>query len=721
MPKKFRTFLKRYVFLAAASAVLLVLSFYGWQYAEKNVHERSQLQFEEECQRIEGLIQNRLELYVNALYGAQALFASSRSVERDEWQVYVESQHLEERYPGIAAIRYVERVQDSDKGTFIETVKKDVSLDPLGYPDFLIHPLANKTEYFVVKYVEPYRGNETMLGLDSGYEPARLAALEGARDSGEPRATAKITLADERRSGFLVVLPVYRNGAPISTSKERKAALMGYVDAVFRAEDFFSAIFKRNKFPPYIDCEVFDGDSLMKENLLHDFDSTWLAAISGNRSSFHKEMTLKIADQQWRLYFSALPDFGLDVVEKKLPLFILFGGLLSGVFMFLLGASRAKSMSLKEGNDVLEAKVTERTHELAEANTRYRLVELATNDAVWDWNLLTDKLHWNDAVQTLFGYGKEDVTDEISWWTDNLHSDDKERVLLGVHAVIGSGGQNWSGEYRFRCKNGSYANVIDRGYIIHDNQKRPVRMVGAMLNITERKKLEAMMLQSEKMAAVGQMAAGLTHEINNPLSVILGFSQTLLKQIQPGDALEMPLKSIETEAIRCRQLVQDVLGFSRTQKAEMQEINLNEAIESAISLVIAQAKTKQVMFAKELQTELPKVVANRNQILQVIINLSNNAIDAMPQGGQLTIRTLAIKKEGKDELEIQVEDNGQGIPQENLSTIFEPFFTTKEIGKGTGLGLSLVYDIVVNKHHGRLDVKSEIGKGTTFCVGLPIH
>ncbi len=234
----------------------------------------------------------------------------------------------------------------------------------------------------------------------------------------------------------------------------------------------------------------------------------------------------------------------------------------------------------------------------------------------------------------------------------------------------------------------------------------------------ERQVLEQRIFQSEKMAAIGQLAGGVAHEINNPLGVILGFSQNLAKRIQPGDPFELPLKSIEREAIRCKNLVQELLTFSRVGKTEKESLDPKEAIESALSLVQAQTNVKKVMLAKEL-SDVPRIEANRTQIQQIIVNLCNNAIDAMPQGGRLTVCLKPVKSESRDWVEIQIQDTGQGIPPEIHSTIFNPFFTTKEIGKGTGLGLSLVHEIVEN-HQGRIFFDTETGKGTTFHVLLPI-
>ena len=227
------------------------------------------------------------------------------------------------------------------------------------------------------------------------------------------------------------------------------------------------------------------------------------------------------------------------------------------------------------------------------------------------------------------------------------------------------------------------------------------------------------MAQSQKLAAVGRLAGGVAHEINNPLGVILGFAQGVVRRMQPGDPLEMPLKSIEREAVRCKDLVQDLLTFSRVGKGQKEEVDLNEAIKEALSLVIAQAKVQNVQLVTDLESTLPKIQAVKNQMQQVIINLSNNAIDAMSNGGTLSVRTRKTNAAGKQFLEIQVEDSGQGIPAEIQPKIFEPFFTTKEVGKGTGLGLSLVYEII-QKHGGRISLESQVGKGSIFHIHLPI-
>jgi PAS domain S-box-containing protein len=234
-------------------------------------------------------------------------------------------------------------------------------------------------------------------------------------------------------------------------------------------------------------------------------------------------------------------------------------------------------------------------------------------------------------------------------------------------------------------------------------------------DISDRRHLEEITRRSEKMAAIGQMAAGIVHELNNPLGVVLGFAQALSLRIAEADPSAGALRSIEREALRCRSLVQNLLVFSREHKPGFSREDPVKMLQSALSLVETQAKIKHVEVRRDLSAEVPSVEMDSNQIQQVIINLCTNAIDAMPDGGVLTVS--AVREENS--FVLRVTDTGGGIPKEIRDRIWEPFFTTKEAGKGTGLGLSLVYEII-QKHKGRIDLESEAGKGTTFTLHLPL-
>lgn len=225
---------------------------------------------------------------------------------------------------------------------------------------------------------------------------------------------------------------------------------------------------------------------------------------------------------------------------------------------------------------------------------------------------------------------------------------------------------------------------------------------------------EEQLRQADKLTAVGRLAAGLAHEINNPLGSILGFAQAGLARLAPGDGLTPALKGIEEEALRCRNLVQSLLNFSRDGRGVFEEFELAAAVEATVAIIEAKARAQGVTIAREL-TPGVRAVGDRSQIIQVIMNLCTNALDAMPDGGRLTLRSRG-PKDGKVYLE--VEDEGTGIPQDIRNRIFDPFFTTKDVGKGTGLGLSLAHEIVI-RHRGAVEALFPRERGVTFRVTLP--
>ena len=228
--------------------------------------------------------------------------------------------------------------------------------------------------------------------------------------------------------------------------------------------------------------------------------------------------------------------------------------------------------------------------------------------------------------------------------------------------------------------------------------------------------------RAEKLAAVGRLAAGVVHEINNPLATIAACAESLEHRIEEGafdgsDAAEdlaEYLGLIKSEAFRCKTITTDLLDFSRTRTGERTSIDPGEIVRSAANLISHQKRAVGIKHQTVIADGLPLVSADGGQIQQAIIALATNAIDAMPEGGELTFRVFPAG----GRVIIEVEDTGVGIAPEDMSKIYEPFFTTKEVGKGTGLGLAVCYGIV-SEHGGRLSVRSNVGKGTTFSIFLP--
>lgn len=235
-------------------------------------------------------------------------------------------------------------------------------------------------------------------------------------------------------------------------------------------------------------------------------------------------------------------------------------------------------------------------------------------------------------------------------------------------------------------------------------------------NLQEIRDLQTQLIQSGKLSGIGQLAAGVAHEINNPLANILGFTQLLLRDM-PATQLEKreDFLKIERSAIRCKRIIESLLKFSHQTDFELSPTNINQVIEDTFQLIGHQLDISGIKVTTNLQNGFPKVLVDASQIQQVLVNITLNAIDAMPKGGELKIETDLIR----DHISVKISDTGCGISPENIDKIFEPFFTTKDVGKGVGLGLSIAYGII-SKHEGIIKVESKIGKGATFEILLPI-
>ncbi len=242
-------------------------------------------------------------------------------------------------------------------------------------------------------------------------------------------------------------------------------------------------------------------------------------------------------------------------------------------------------------------------------------------------------------------------------------------------------------------------------------------------NITTRVKAHRAVARAEKLAAVGRLAAGVVHEINNPLATIAACAESLEKRIEEGvfgdsdDAQDLReyLGLIRDEAFRCKSITHGLLDFSRLRAGQRVPVDMTEVIKATARLVTHQQRGDNVKIVIETPTNLPMVLGDLGQLQQAVVALATNAIDAMPEGGTLTLRA----GERSSRVIVEVNDTGLGIAPENMTKIFDPFFTTKDVGRGTGLGLAVCYGIL-SDHGGRLDVRSTVGAGTTFTITLPI-
>ena len=367
----------------------------------------------------------------------------------------------------------------------------------------------------------------------------------------------------------------------------------------------------------------------------------------------------------------------------------------------------------------------------------------------------------NNAYNVL-GYRPEEMLADPNFWFDHIHPDDAPTIFSSLAQLFVEGERTY--EYRFRTAGGEFVWMHDRLRLIRDEHGTPVEVIGSLTDITARKQMEQkqqqliarlseaheQLLQSEKMASIGQLAAGVAHEINNPIGFVnsnMGtlrhYVGTLLNVVDaygeavhkaaPGSALEAQIDAINREADlgylkddiadlvsesmdglkRVKDIVQALKDFSHVGQNDWQYADVHAGLDTTLNIVANEIKYKATV--EKHYGKLPEIKCLASQLNQVFMNLLVNAAQAIKNKGVITIAT------GSSDgwVWVKISDNGCGIKQENLKRIFEPFFTTKPVGSGTGLGLSLSYSIV-NKHGGRIDVASKPDVGTVFTIKLPV-
>ncbi|MBW2572345.1 MAG: PAS domain S-box protein [Deltaproteobacteria bacterium] len=330
----------------------------------------------------------------------------------------------------------------------------------------------------------------------------------------------------------------------------------------------------------------------------------------------------------------------------------------------------------------------------------------------------------NQAAEDLFGFSMEEAIRSKN--AESFYPPGKAKEVMKHLKSEDFGGKGKLSSARVDVINaqGETIPVEMTGAIIYDGEEE-VATTGIFYDLREKiageKKLKDALIQinrSEKMASLGQLSAGVAHEINNPLTGILLYANLALERLDKADPLRKYLKSVINDTDRCKDIVQDLLAYSRQTSPTKETFQVNSLVEQSLTLIRGQKRFLNIQLVKKMSDDMMLIRADKNQLSQVIINLIMNAIDAMERKGTLIFLTYRSKDDKK--VYIEVSDTGCGIPEENLSKVFDPFFTTKGSEKGTGLGLSTSYGII-KENGGRITIKETGPKGTTFLIELPLY
>ncbi|MEX0730730.1 MAG: PAS domain S-box protein [Aquisalimonadaceae bacterium] len=359
---------------------------------------------------------------------------------------------------------------------------------------------------------------------------------------------------------------------------------------------------------------------------------------------------------------------------------------------------------------------------------RFQLLSRATNDVIWDWDLVNGSVWWNEGLYTLFGYRPDEMEPGAASWTNRIHPEDKDTVLASIQAIIDGNGSTWEHEYRFMHASGKPLAVIDRGFVIRDETGKALRMLGSMLDDTERREMADRLRESQKLEAVGQLTGGVAHDFNNLLTVILGNAELLCEQLADRQQLRLLAEMTATAAQRGAELTNRLLAFARRQALEPRFIDINRLI-SGMENLLRRTLTEDIDIKIVRADGLWRVEVDPGQLEMAMLNLALNGRDAMPEGGHLTVETANAMLDSEyaanhvDVLPgpyamVSVSDTGLGMTPDVAKRAFEPFFTTKQLGQGSGLGLSMVYGFV-KQSGGHAMIYSEPGLGTTIRLYFP--
>jgi nitrogen fixation negative regulator NifL len=348
---------------------------------------------------------------------------------------------------------------------------------------------------------------------------------------------------------------------------------------------------------------------------------------------------------------------------------------------------------------------------------------------IYSLRLLEDDIFcptWvSDNIKQLLGYEPAEST-VPGWWFERLHQADRS-IAVGNHEQLMSTGHSLK-EYRFQHRDGSYRWISDEQRLIRDADGKPLEVVGVWADVTEKKNLEAQLLQAQKLESIGQLAGGVAHDFNNILTVIQGHASLLMLNKALSEPAADSVQQIALASERAAALTRQLLTFSRKQVIQPRVQDLNDVVTNVIKM-LKRILREDVSLRVNYSSHLPPIHADTGMLEQIMMNLAVNSRDAMPHGGELVIST-SEEIIGSDYVKshpqatpgeyvcLSVKDSGCGIAPDVLPRIFEPFFTTKAVGQGTGLGLATVYGIV-QQHRGWITVDSEVNKGTTFRVYLP--
>ncbi|WP_413289315.1 CHASE domain-containing protein [Bdellovibrio sp. HCB337] len=686
--------------------LLTGMAFYSFYQSN---YRTDQDQFYFQTEEIEKAITERTSSYVRLLESGAGFFAASEEVTRGEWQTFVSHMRVETQYPGINRIGVI--VPISNQQELAQLTEQQIKS---GIKDFHVHPVrvipdelkVPKAPFqLVVKYVEPFTISSHIVGLDVSTEKRRLEAILKARDTGTTVASEQIYLTQDEsvQQGFILFAPFYKKGASIDTVEQRRKAFQGVIYAPVSIKKFAQLALK--PFDKEIDLRIFSGE--VADSSFEAFSST----TGIDREDHLKESTIDIVGQK----FTILWQRGSAFRTKSLMVSSwagFCGALISLCLAILLS-------SLEHVADRAQ-KIAE--HKTLELTQRERLWRTLTESSPVGIYLIDDTgqcTYINPTLSKLLGLSLSQTV-KLSW--DSLiHPEDRDIVELAWKKYRENPKGQFRWGFRFVCKTG-ILHVVNEAVPCYNQAGVVTGFVGTIQDMTELNLKQAALVASSKLSSLGEMAGGVAHEINNPLTIIVGKAQQLDFLVQQAplntEKVQANVGAINANVERIAKIIRGLRTIARDVPNDpLQEVRVHDLLQDALELCRSRFKHHGIplLVPAEISSDV-KCMVRPEQIVQVLLNLLNNSFDAVN-----TLEDKWVKVDFRtvgDQIQLIVTDSGATMSSDLQAKIFDPFFTTKEVGKGTGLGLSISRGII-EKHNGRLYVV-ENAKNTTFVIELKL-
>jgi PAS domain S-box-containing protein len=723
----------------------LLFSVLAWLHVRWTAQSNDDLRAEAAAKTAIDTITDRINAQIGVLRATAGLFASANEVTREGFRKYVERLNLPEHYPGTMGIGFSMRVDPSARDDLVQRMRRDV-------PDFEIWPAEDHEEWHSIIYLEPLnQRNQLALGYNMMSESRRREAMILARDSGDAFASGKVQLVQEgadgvKQAGFIIYVPVYRDGTVPASVEARREQLFGFVYSPFRADDLLRSIFAGQK-DPVVDMRVYDGRAPSAPELMYDSRTAREGADDGEgegdswtaRPNFDDQAA--IAGRPWNFVFTIRPAFEATS-QRYLATYILLAGIVISLLLFAVSLSqrratmdaertaaqlRLSQASLRESEQRFRATFNQAATGMAQIGVDGRF--LSVNQRLCDITGRSD--------DELLGMTFLDITHPGD------HPAEQEYMRLMVDGML----DVYSMEKRYLRGDGRMVWVNLSRSAVRDADGRLRYCIGVVEDITERKRAEEelqrhrdhleylvaertaeletshqRLRRSERLAALGTLSTGLGHDMGNLLLPIRLRLATMQSKGLPPEFAE-DLEAIRKSSEYLQQLANGLRLLAldpEDDRASEQATDLATWWNDARAL-LRNALPRGVQLESEIPSPAPGVRVARHLLTQAVFNLVQNAGDALRSANMLEgglVRVWVQVHPGSNMLTVGVSDNGPGMSAEVRSRCLEPFFTTKTRGISTGLGLALVHGIA-QRSGGAIDVQSEPGEGSTFRLTLP--